>query len=185
LRIKALGLPHYLGPLRLKDLRGPTGLGHFGPLKPYSDYKYIAFVIIALNHHAQLNRSIYYILVYISTCAFPILLDYNLELYYQALHYLLTRGCDHLIGRCRDKLIFLTFFIILLIIPGFSLSGSRLIPFSYFIISDFRYENLCMRNHFFLAYISNTFRFPKILYTLYNKGELLKRFACSFNETLL
>jgi hypothetical protein len=23
-------------------------------------------------------------------------------LYYLALHYLLTRGCDHLIGRCRN-----------------------------------------------------------------------------------
>jgi hypothetical protein len=59
-------------------------------------------VIIAFNHHVQFNRSICYILVYIFTCAFPILLGYSLWLYYLALHYLLTRGCDHLIGRCRD-----------------------------------------------------------------------------------
>jgi hypothetical protein len=58
--------------------------------------------MIALNYYAQFNRSIYYILVYTSTCAFPILLGYSLWLYYLALHYLLTRGCDHLIGRCRD-----------------------------------------------------------------------------------
>jgi hypothetical protein len=58
--------------------------------------------MIALNHHAQFNKNIYYILVYTFTYAFPILLDYNLALYYQAQHYLLTRGCDHLIGRCRD-----------------------------------------------------------------------------------
>src|ERR1700733_5010536 len=58
--------------------------------------------MIAPDHHAQLNRSICYILVYTSTCAFPILLGYSLWLYYLALHYLLTRGCDHLIGRYRD-----------------------------------------------------------------------------------
>jgi hypothetical protein len=75
------------------------------PLKPYPNSNYIAFVIIALNHHAQLNRNICYILVYTSTCAFPILLGYSLWLYYLTLHYLLTRGCDHLIGRCRDILI--------------------------------------------------------------------------------
>jgi hypothetical protein len=60
--------------------------------------------MIALNHHAQLNKSIYYILVYISTCAFPILLGYSLRLYYLALHYLLTRGCDHLIGKYYNTL---------------------------------------------------------------------------------
>jgi hypothetical protein len=60
-------------------------------------------VIITFNHHAQLNRNICYILVYTSTRAFLILLGYNLWLYYLALHYLLTRGCDHPIGRCRDN----------------------------------------------------------------------------------
>src|ERR1700733_6621352 len=60
--------------------------------------------MIAPDHHAQLNRSICYILVYTFTCAFPILLGYSLWLYYLALHYLLTRGCDHLIGRYRDIL---------------------------------------------------------------------------------
>src|ERR1700733_8414325 len=59
--------------------------------------------MIAPDHHAQLNRSICYILVYTSTCAFPILLGYSLWLYYLALHYLLTRGCDYLIGRYRDN----------------------------------------------------------------------------------
>jgi hypothetical protein len=58
--------------------------------------------MIVLDYHAQFNRNICYILVYISTCAFPILLGYSLALYYQAQHYLLTRGCDHLIGRYRD-----------------------------------------------------------------------------------
>ena len=50
------------------------------------------------------NKNIRYILVYTFTCAFPILLGYSLVLYYQAQHYLLTRDCDHLIGRCRDIL---------------------------------------------------------------------------------
>jgi hypothetical protein len=59
--------------------------------------------MIVFNYHAQFNRNICYILVYTSTYAFPILLGYSLWLYYLALHYLLTRGCDHLIGRCRDK----------------------------------------------------------------------------------
>jgi hypothetical protein len=77
-------------------------LDPLGPLEPHQDSNYIAFVMIALDHHAQLNRSICYILVYTSTCAFPILLGYSLVLYYQAQHHLLTRGCDHLIGRCRD-----------------------------------------------------------------------------------
>jgi hypothetical protein len=61
--------------------------------------------MIALNHHAQFNRNICYILVYTSTCAFPILLNYNLVLYYQALHYLLTRDYEHPIGRYRNKLL--------------------------------------------------------------------------------
>jgi hypothetical protein len=65
------------------------------PLEPYQDSNYIAFVIIAFNHHAQFNKSIYYILVYTSTYAFPILLSYSLVLYYPAQHYLLTRSCDH------------------------------------------------------------------------------------------
>jgi hypothetical protein len=60
--------------------------------------------MIALDHHAQFNRNIYYILVYTSTCAFPILLGYSLWLYYLALHYLLTRGCDYLIDKYRNTL---------------------------------------------------------------------------------
>ena len=67
----------------------------------------MAFVVIALDHHGQLNRSICYILVYTSTRAFPIPMGYSLVLYYSALHYLLTRGCDYLIGRCRDIIILL------------------------------------------------------------------------------
>jgi hypothetical protein len=59
--------------------------------------------MIAFDYHAQFNRNIYYILVYIPTCAFLILLGYSLVLYYQAQHYLFTRGCDHLIGRCRNN----------------------------------------------------------------------------------
>jgi hypothetical protein len=86
----------------IKGTKGTSRLGPLGPLEPYQDSNYIAFVMIALDHHAQLNRSICYILVYTSTCAFPILLGYSLWLYYLALHYLLTRGCDYLIGRCRD-----------------------------------------------------------------------------------
>jgi hypothetical protein len=66
-------------------------------------------VIIAFDYHAQFNRNIYYILVCTSTCAFPILLDYSLWLYYLALHYFFTRGCDYLIGKCRDTLsVFIT-----------------------------------------------------------------------------
>jgi hypothetical protein len=60
--------------------------------------------MIALDYHAQLNRNICYILVYISTCAFLTLLGYSLWLYYLALHYLFTRGCDHLISRYRNIL---------------------------------------------------------------------------------
>jgi hypothetical protein len=75
----------------------------FKPLEPHRNNNYIAFVIIALDHHAQFNKSICDIFVYISTCAFPTLLGYSLWLYYLALHCLLTRGCDHLIGRCRDR----------------------------------------------------------------------------------
>jgi hypothetical protein len=81
---------------------------------------YIALVIIAFNHHAQLNRSIYYILVYTFICAFPILLDYNLWLYYLALHYFLTRGCDYLISRYRDTLNVL--------ITEYRLSNTQLYP---------------------------------------------------------
>jgi hypothetical protein len=72
------------------------------PFKPHSDNNYITFVMIAFDYHAQLNRSICYIFVCTSTYAFPILLGYSLWLYYLALHYLFTRGCDHLIGRYRD-----------------------------------------------------------------------------------
>jgi hypothetical protein len=61
-------------------------------------------VIITLDHYAQFNKSICYILVYTSTYAFPILLGYSLWLYYLALHYFLTRGCDHLIGKYRNTL---------------------------------------------------------------------------------
>jgi hypothetical protein len=53
----------------------------FNPLKPlklYRNNNYIAFVMIALNHYAQFNKNICYILVYTSTCAFPILLGYSL-----------------------------------------------------------------------------------------------------------
>jgi hypothetical protein len=71
---------------------------------PHPDCKYIVFVMIALDHHAQLNKSICYILVYTSTYAFPVLLDYSLRLYYLALYYLLTRDCDHPIGKYRDIL---------------------------------------------------------------------------------
>jgi hypothetical protein len=39
---------------------------------------YITFVITTLDYHAQLNKSIRYILVYTSTCAFPILLGYSI-----------------------------------------------------------------------------------------------------------
>jgi hypothetical protein len=102
LEIRTLGLPHYLGLLKSKGLRELTGLSHFRPLKPHLNSNYIAFVIITLNYHVQFNKNIYYILVYTSTCAFPILLGYSLWLYYLAQHYLLTRGCDHLIGRYRD-----------------------------------------------------------------------------------
>jgi hypothetical protein len=94
-----LDLPHQ----KSKKSRG-SSLNPFRLLKPSTDSRYIAFVIIILNYHAQLNKSIYYILVYISTCAFPILLDYSLWLYYLALHYLLTRGYDYLIGKYRNTL---------------------------------------------------------------------------------
>jgi hypothetical protein len=50
----------------------------FRLFKPYLDCEYIAFVIIAPDYHAQFNKSICYILVYIPTRAFPILLGYSL-----------------------------------------------------------------------------------------------------------
>jgi hypothetical protein len=65
--------------------------------------------MIAFNYHAQLNRNICYILVYTFIYAFPILLNYSPILYYQILHYLLTRDCDYLIGRYRNILsVFIT-----------------------------------------------------------------------------
>jgi hypothetical protein len=65
--------------------------------------------MIALDYYAQFNKSIYYILVYISTCAFPILLSYNLRLYYLAQHYFLTRDYDYLINRYHNTLnVFIT-----------------------------------------------------------------------------
>jgi hypothetical protein len=56
----------------------------FEPTEPFLDNKYIVFVIIVFDYHAQFNKNIYYILVYTSICAFPILLSYSLVLYYRA-----------------------------------------------------------------------------------------------------
>ena len=82
--------------------RAARGFGPSEPSGPSSDSRYIAFVMITLDHHAQLNRSIC-ILVYTSTLRIPYPTRLQPLLYYLALHYLLTRGCDHLTGRCRDK----------------------------------------------------------------------------------
>jgi hypothetical protein len=83
-------------------------LAYNWPRGPYQYYLCaIPLSIITVNYHAQFNRSICYILVYIFICAFPILLGYSLWLYYLALHYLFTRDYDYLIDKYRNKTVHL------------------------------------------------------------------------------
>jgi hypothetical protein len=81
--------------------------------------------------------------------------------------------------------IFLIFFTILLIISGFSLPGSRLIPLRI-LLFQISGTKIYACGAIFSSYIYRTPSVSlKVLYTLYNKNKLLERFACSSDKTLL